>query len=286
MVAALGDPILVDHYPQIFLSRGALGHIGSFVSLYPDKEQSFTHGVQVGFEQGVQFLGVKPVCPHKLVQERLFSLRCFRLAHDPVSQRLEARVRNGVHVPVRGTNPLFDAFGDPAVIVQLDQCLVDLVVVGCPGQGFRIRDDFLDIVTGHRLPAQVLAIGLGSVQAGSGQPDDGARESSQGIYNKLCSIPAHYSLLLIITAQGCIADAHFLPGITEKMVLRRRAPPQDHFFGIFLEHCAVILFTQMKKDRLIFYVIGFLVILAILGYFLAAFSWDIVMNILLATEVP
>ncbi len=42
----------------------------------------------------------------------------------------------------------------------------------------------------------------------------------------------------------------------------------------------------MKQYRLIFYVVGFLILLAILGYFLADYSWDNVMDTLLATEVP
>lgn len=45
-------------------------------------------------------------------------------------------------------------------------------------------------------------------------------------------------------------------------------------------------FNRMGQDRLIFYVIGILVLLAILGYFLAAYSWDRVMDILTATEIP
>ena len=42
----------------------------------------------------------------------------------------------------------------------------------------------------------------------------------------------------------------------------------------------------MKQDKLVYYAIGFLVLVAILGYFLAVKSWDNVMDILTATEVP
>jgi hypothetical protein len=45
-------------------------------------------------------------------------------------------------------------------------------------------------------------------------------------------------------------------------------------------------FNRLNQDRLLLYFIGILVLLAILGYFLAAYSWDNVMNILTATEVP
>ena len=46
------------------------------------------------------------------------------------------------------------------------------------------------------------------------------------------------------------------------------------------------VYTIMKQYRQIFYVIGILILLAILGYFLADYSWDNVMDTLLATEVP
>jgi len=46
------------------------------------------------------------------------------------------------------------------------------------------------------------------------------------------------------------------------------------------------LFNRMQHDRLVFYFIAILVLLAIFGYFLASYSWDSVMNILTATEVP
>ncbi len=42
----------------------------------------------------------------------------------------------------------------------------------------------------------------------------------------------------------------------------------------------------MKQYRQIFYVIGIIILLALLGYFLADYSWDNVMETLLATEVP
>ena len=42
----------------------------------------------------------------------------------------------------------------------------------------------------------------------------------------------------------------------------------------------------MKQYRQIFYIIGAILLLAILGYFLADYSWDNVMDTLLATEVP
>jgi len=45
-------------------------------------------------------------------------------------------------------------------------------------------------------------------------------------------------------------------------------------------------FNRLNQDRLLFYFIGILVLLAIIGYFLAAYSWDNVMNILTATKVP
>ncbi|MGD8403972.1 MAG: hypothetical protein PVJ21_09940 [Anaerolineales bacterium] len=45
-------------------------------------------------------------------------------------------------------------------------------------------------------------------------------------------------------------------------------------------------FDRMGPDRLILYFIGILVLLAILGYFLASYSWDNIMNILTATEIP
>jgi hypothetical protein len=42
----------------------------------------------------------------------------------------------------------------------------------------------------------------------------------------------------------------------------------------------------MKQDKLIFYAIGLLILIAIIGYFLADASWDVVMDTLTATEVP
>jgi len=45
-------------------------------------------------------------------------------------------------------------------------------------------------------------------------------------------------------------------------------------------------FNRLNQDRLLFYFIGILVLLAIIGYFLAAYSWNNVMNILTATDVP
>jgi len=45
-------------------------------------------------------------------------------------------------------------------------------------------------------------------------------------------------------------------------------------------------FNRLNQDRVLLYFIGILVLLAILGYFLAAYSWDNVMDILTATEVP
>jgi hypothetical protein len=42
----------------------------------------------------------------------------------------------------------------------------------------------------------------------------------------------------------------------------------------------------MKQDKLIFYAIGLLVLITIIGYFLADYSWDNVMDTLTATEVP
>lgn len=42
----------------------------------------------------------------------------------------------------------------------------------------------------------------------------------------------------------------------------------------------------MKAYKQIYYVIGILVLLAVLGYFLADASWDNVMNTLTATETP
>jgi len=45
-------------------------------------------------------------------------------------------------------------------------------------------------------------------------------------------------------------------------------------------------FNRMNQDRLLFYVIGILILLAIFGYFLASYSWDNVMDILTATEIP
>ena len=42
----------------------------------------------------------------------------------------------------------------------------------------------------------------------------------------------------------------------------------------------------MKQYKQIFFVIGILVLLAILGYFLADASWNTIMDTLVATEVP
>jgi hypothetical protein len=42
----------------------------------------------------------------------------------------------------------------------------------------------------------------------------------------------------------------------------------------------------MKQYKLVFYAIGLLVLIAIIGYFLADASWDVVMDTLTATEVP
>lgn len=42
----------------------------------------------------------------------------------------------------------------------------------------------------------------------------------------------------------------------------------------------------MKPYRQIFYVIAILALLALLGYLLADYSWENIMDTLLATEVP
>ena len=42
----------------------------------------------------------------------------------------------------------------------------------------------------------------------------------------------------------------------------------------------------MKPYRQIFYVIAILALLALLGYLLADYSWNNIMDTLLATEVP
>jgi hypothetical protein len=46
------------------------------------------------------------------------------------------------------------------------------------------------------------------------------------------------------------------------------------------------LFNQIKQYKLILYAIGIFLLIAILGYFLADASWDVVMDTLTATEVP
>ena len=46
------------------------------------------------------------------------------------------------------------------------------------------------------------------------------------------------------------------------------------------------LFNRVNQNRLIFYAIGILILIAILGYLLADYSWDNVMDTLTATEVP
>jgi uncharacterized membrane protein len=45
-------------------------------------------------------------------------------------------------------------------------------------------------------------------------------------------------------------------------------------------------FNQIKQYKLIFYAIGILLLIAILGYLIADASWDNVMDTLTATEVP
>lgn len=45
-------------------------------------------------------------------------------------------------------------------------------------------------------------------------------------------------------------------------------------------------FNRLNQDRLLLYFIGILVLLAILGYFLAAYSWDRAIDILSVTETP
>lgn len=42
----------------------------------------------------------------------------------------------------------------------------------------------------------------------------------------------------------------------------------------------------MKPTRGIYYAIGLLILLAVIGYLLADYSWDNVMEFLVATEVP
>jgi hypothetical protein len=48
----------------------------------------------------------------------------------------------------------------------------------------------------------------------------------------------------------------------------------------------VVNFNQIKQYKLIFYVIGFFLLIAVLGYLIADASWDNVMDTLTATEVP
>ena len=45
-------------------------------------------------------------------------------------------------------------------------------------------------------------------------------------------------------------------------------------------------FNRVNQNRLIFYAIGFLILITILGYLLADYSWDNVMDTLTATEIP
>lgn len=42
----------------------------------------------------------------------------------------------------------------------------------------------------------------------------------------------------------------------------------------------------MKPDRSLYYAIGVLILLAVVGYLLASTGWDNVMQVLLATETP
>ena len=55
-----------------------------------------------------------------------------------------------------------------------------------------------------------------------------------------------------ITAQSCVTDARPLPEIAEKMGVRGGVcPTHTHFFGIFLELCAVILMSLDKCQYLL-----------------------------------